>query len=239
MADIQTTTEILKVYPAIADFIDLGTTTTAYSSWTPLNTDIGSTKWNLAGATFFCTTSINLYFEIGVGAAGFEEVIARVMVDQAGSSGDSNYHNFGAIINAIPANARVSARWKRESGTSGTAQIALHYYEGDLSSDVATITSDLEVAPVTFTDITPDAVAWTWSTYVEVSSSLTDALVLGANLERGQMYAGEIELAIGAGGSEVTIAALPFNFHANLGQCLPLLLAIPRFVSGADLVHLC
>jgi hypothetical protein len=189
-----------------------------------------------AWVEFFSSTPADLYIagvvvthlklveiEIGIGASGSEVGFSRfrVFCENAGNVGPRLWM-FPAPIAGILSGQRISARVRSSLGDVG---LNLMYFEGGVTGSTNISTSKLHVLPDTTTPVTAGAIitvgttAWVNTAWTEIdgASSIAFGLAgIGIAYDGGTSEEWEIDVGIGASGSEAVIATARFQYADDL-----------------------
>lgn len=149
--------------------------------------------------------------DVGVGAAASETSIGRFRIATPSTSVGHRPILLPVPLGGIPTGARVAVRVRSSTGATANARVLLYYFEGFDGTSLTTLSNT--PAGADGSSVTPTSSVWGDSAWVELTSGLSDAVSLyGVTCTQpieadGLQY--EVELGIGAGGSEVVIATMP------------------------------
>lgn len=148
--------------------------------------------------------------DIAYGGAGSEHVFCTVRVNPHTSSplGDNYDVILPAPLNRIPDGERISAR-ARGSHTSTSGTVAVTYLEGSDNTNASDSILSTIPAAANNVSVTPSGTAWNNSSYVELSSGLSDTSYLaGLAYHLGTDAQWEFEFATGGAGSEAPVTVI-------------------------------
>lgn len=218
---IPITSNPLKCYPSAADGITITPSSTLWgdSAYAELITSTPN-AWVLAGIIFGEGSQFFAHqweVDVAVGASGSETVIATFRGTSGTTQGNQTPYLLPVLIDNIPSGSRVAARCRQDlSGTGFGVQnprlFAVLYYEKPIVGTLNTTTQPLRCLPSGSDGIaiTTSGTAWTDVSYVEVTAATSgDMALLGVAAWCGNNgFEYEIDVAIGASGSEQIVATI-------------------------------
>lgn len=162
-------------------------------------------------------------FDVGVGSAGNEVVIATIaFCSNATGTTEWDHPTAGIPIASISSGARVAVRMRLSSSSATNPGLFFSLFPA-ASLGVETTTNILACVPsaAAGVSLTPNSTAWAFSSWVEIAASLTDMAISGVIInppatmaDATPVYA-TIELAVGSAGNEVVVASIPYMAHKS------------------------
>lgn len=209
------------------------------SNWFQIIASTGA-AWVLTGLTVSpAVSNVDYEFDIGVGSAGNEVVIATLggFVSAGGNSGCAwQFTPTSVPIDAIPASSRVSVRM-RKVGTS-TAQwfVDMHYFL-KTGLGVGTTANPTLVAPAAAAGVAvaTNTTGGANSSWVELHSGLTNIAILSVvcNFPSVADY-WEIDIGYGTAGNEVVAGTIALTERSNIGNRRVFPFCIPIAIAGTN-----
>jgi hypothetical protein len=151
--------------------------------------------------------------DIGVGPAASEVVVTTFRGTYSSASSDSP----GILPAPIPldnigSGVRVSTRLRKSNLTTGAWRVACQFYKKPLVGNLLVSAQPQQAYPAASDDIemTNGASVWASSTYTEIVASTSAAIVVvGLVVDILSLNAGwEVDIAVGAGASEVVVQTI-------------------------------
>lgn len=145
--------------------------------------------------------------EVGRGAAGSEQIIATfpgVWRHASGSAPNNILLPIG--IDALSLGSRIAIRLSKTASTAATTNLSILYYPKPILGTLLTTANRLRCVPYRADglDVTPNAVAWAWSNYVEIIAATTTGIIVPGLVVRPIVGgSAEVALATGPAGSEI------------------------------------
>ncbi len=234
----QVTANALKCIPSAAVGTNVTPNAVAWvnSLWVQLSASTPD-AWTIVGLVVNPPVVVECEFDIGVGAALSEVVVATVAASELNSNGQSwHYLECRVPVEAIPAGSRVAVRM-RKVGTNITAWPCKLIYYSSVASTVGTTANPTLVAPsaAVGVTVTPGGVTWGNSSWVELSAGLTDVAILGLVISAGATGELEFDVGIGAALSEVVIGTVAcYRGTVNVGPPTLLPFCVPIVAAGTN-----
>jgi len=159
---------------------------------------------------------LNTAFDIAIGAAGQEIIIAPNLCILCGNNGSDSFF----VPIEIPAGTRIAAR-AQQASASFNVSISLIGVGGDLRQSLQNCdTYGVNLSTTRGTQIDPGATANQKGSWVEISSStsrVTRALLLSLGNNQSTSWLGwRVDIGIGGAGSEIVLIP-DFNLQSNGG----------------------
>ena len=156
------------------------------------------------------SANYDIELELGTGAAGSEVVVTtlRSRIHGVGTGGSGLPQNLMSpiLLDNIASGVRVAVRGRKDTTTDRTWIIKVCYMEKPITGTVTTTTKPTKPIPFTAdsVSVTPNATAWTNSSWVELTAATTAAIVVTALIVGVGIAAvdAEIDIGTGAAGSE-------------------------------------
>lgn len=222
MPDYLTLADVPKSAPAAANPVAFTAPAVAWQNtpWAELVASVGANGAVLLEVIWAGISSnspaTSWEVDIGVGAAGAEQVICTMKVcAYAGAGNDGNPHSINSLpaaIDAIPANARLAARMRGGRTTATTCgYVAVVYLDKPVAGQLTTTTKPMKVCPPS---LTPTGLAagndWEWSAWQELEDAAPADWMLAPprlfdNSVNDTLGAHELEIGIGAAGAEAAV----------------------------------
>lgn len=211
-------TVALKALPAAADAIDVtcsGGAAWSNGNWAQISASAPANSV-LAGILVFNGTFSNNEREVdvGIGAAASEAAIATFRIGCPTSGGEQVQSFLAPVPIRGIAGQRVSARIRTNDAGGDVLKVAVLY----LDNPSTQITTDKILTCVPSAadgvTITPNGTAWTYSSWVQLTSGLSNPVAIAgiAWTSADAPNSFEFELGTGAGGAEVGITKLRGGF---------------------------
>jgi len=178
----------------------------------------GITLYVVSGGSF---SGLDLEVDVGVGGVGAEVRAATIRLRME-NSGTGTYKAFllPIPVGGIAAASRIAFRIRNSAAVARVWSCGLLYYH-DLASDQQT-TEPLLCVPAAATGVTltPNASAWTNSSWVEVTAGLASPIhVVGVVMKAAWAVDYELDIGTGGAGSETVITTLRDTFFiASAGR---------------------
>jgi hypothetical protein len=206
--------------PTAAAQVQLDVTGISFATWGDWTEYIASTAnpTTLLGISAHTNGGGGVSAEIafGLGAAGNEVEIGKFAYHIiSGGNGGPQTYTLQVPISGIEAGQRLCLRQRQDTGTG--VFVVLHYAE-DFDSDYCL---DYDVSPMNClplasvgTSLTPSSTAWANSSWVELTSGLSDAIGIASFMLGGYLAAAndteyEFDIGTGAARSETVIWTQP------------------------------
>lgn len=225
----KTTTSPLLWLPSAANGLSLVPSATIWTwgSWVELTSSAPSALFPAYLAALpnngNTVAQVSAEFQVGVGAAGNERVVAhlrvRVMADQWGPM---STFPLGVLFSSIAAGSRVALRVRHGvAGDTDAYRTALGYYAATGGATGWTTTPPL-VAPTggSFVTVTSGGAAWAFGSWVEVlpAAMVPTAIMLTGIVPTAIGVPHEIQIGAGAAGAESSLITLPYATSAGGGD---------------------
>lgn len=199
----------------------------AVGTWTEFAADSGAADLLLLQIILRVTTAGyggSSVWEIGLGAAGAESVVATWRIALATFGYSSAYGNYPlALPVLVPAHSRIAVRARSVTnyGSPATCSVLLGVQDAPDPLEIEVAPGPGKVgSPLTTTVTgTSSASAWTWSAWIELAASVPEAWLSAFSDYFAQADAAsvvEVQFGTGAGGAEVAFATVS-DAASNLG----------------------
>jgi len=180
------------------------------------------------------------FIDIAVGAASAEVVVATIPFRNYGEGGSlKTAIVFPIPLDVVPAASRVSFRVKWfNDGSSQTVKMSMMYYEKPLSDTITTSIKAIKSVPTaTERFVLSTTGVFTSGAWVElIASAAADLVLVGCQPGAGANgYVAEIDIGVGAAGSEVVKATVSDHLSTTGGgpSWLPFMCPLDVVPSGS------
>lgn len=232
MTDYLDPADLQKWAPADAASITLTYPGSAWtwSAWWEVLPAVGANGAVISGIAWTpgsgsATTPRDQELQVGVGAAGAETAIltlhARGTNSTSPNDGNSGFNYLPIWIDAVPASARLSVRYRSSLGHNyGSGLAAVGYVEKPIAGSRASTAQPVRCLPYGSAAVSwASGADWDYSAWTEVSAAMSvDSLLLGPTLTSTGVNdadgVAEVEVGLGAAGAEVAVWEMPTTRHA-------------------------
>jgi len=213
--EVVTTPGAIQTLPSAGAGASITPSGTAWanSAYAQISAAVGS-DLILLGVTVAIALGADYEVDIATGGAGSETVIATVTGCDQFAVMSNGYHPLSIPIDNIPNGARLAARL-RKTGSSTTAVLVSVQVLAKPASGVSVTTNPSKVFPSAANSATVSTGSnnFTPTAYTQVVAATADAIVLAGvcvcvSNSFGELSQTEIDIAIGAAGSETVVTTV-------------------------------